>query len=339
MTKFITKELLSVEKPKAKFKPDFRLSDIMRVSEQGIDRTVMEFVGTGDFASQWVERQRFEVDAGRDEEPLLYANLYEETSDPSFPRNVTVYRVGPGAVVFELVNEGGEAKMVTVEESNYAVVMQHYAAALEYTKDLVVYNELWNLPLIERQAGKAFNALKNHVHLSPFTGYAYTNANQTAASAVGATIEEKFLRTLEDAIANSSDDTTNPRFGPFALLCSTRDAMTWRRVLNPVQQWGVDVGSSEVRDMIRFVIGYNGWTGRRGNKTTTYPGVTSGKTYLIDISDKMRNLRSFVKQDLDSVMGNPDVTRFVMEQVVYDAYFTNYADVAATTEEITNPTS
>lgn len=339
MTKLWLKEQLAIEKPIAVAKnPNLNINQILKMVEQGKDRTVVEFVGTGDFASQWVERQRYEVDAGRDSEPILYTPIYQETVDPSFPRNVTVYRVGPGAVIFELVNEGDEAEFVTVEESNYAVTMQHYAAALEYSKDLMVYNELWNLPLIERQAGQAFNALKNHVHLSPFINYAYTAANQTAASALGSTYEAKWANTLDDAVANAADDQTNPRRGPFVILCSIRDAMKWNRVLNPVPQQAFNL-QPESADRIRGIIGYNGWTGRRGNKSVTYAGVTSGKSYLIDVSDKMRNLRSFVKQELASMTGNPDVSRFVLEQVVYDSYFTAYADVAATTEEITTPTS
>lgn len=336
--KIVTKELLSQEKPFAVAEKGLKLEDHLRVVEQGAGRTVVEFIGTDNFASEWYERQKYEVDAGRESEPLLYAPLYLETVDPSFPRNVTVYKVGPGAVVFEEIYEGGEVKFVTVGESNYSVQMHHYAVGLEYNKDLVMFNELWELPIIERQAGVAFNALRNHIHLNPFIAYSYGAGNQTAASSVGSSLPEKYLRTLEDAITNSVDDTTNPRRGPYYLLTNTSNLFTWERALRGVAQQGFDLQSSAM-NMVQGIIAYNGWSGSRGKKTVSYSGVGANKAYLIDVGNKMRNQRSYIKQDLQSAMGNPDVSRFVLEQVIWDTYFTMYVDVAACAEEITLPTS
>lgn len=339
MVKIITKELLAKEAPFATVADQsFELNKHLRIVEQGRDRTVVEFIGTDDFGSQWYDRQRYEVDAGRESEPLLYQPLYLETTDPSFPRNVTVYRVGPGAVVFEEIYEGGEVKFVTVGESNYSVQMHHYAVGLEYNKDLVMFNEMWELPIIERQAGVAFNALKNHIHLNPFIAYSYGSANQTAASSVGSSLPEKYLRTLEDAITNSVNDTTNPRRGPYWLLTNTSNLFTWERALNRVPQQGFDLQSSAM-NMIQGIIAYNGWTGTRGKKSVTYDGVASNKAYLIDVGNRMRNQRSYIKQDLQSTMGNPDVSRFILEQVIWDTYFTMYVDIPACAEEVTLPTS
>ena len=67
MIQILTKELLGCTKPTAKSKPGFRLMEHLRFVEQSPGRTVVEFVGTGDFSAQWFDRQRYEVDAGRDQ--------------------------------------------------------------------------------------------------------------------------------------------------------------------------------------------------------------------------------------------------------------------------------
>jgi hypothetical protein len=209
---------------------------------------------------------------------------------------------------------------------------------LEYTKALVMFNELWNVAEVERQAGIAFNAKMNAIHFAPILDYAYTSANQTPASSVGANLTEKYLRTIEDAITAASEDTANPRRGPYALLVSPTNRFMVERALTTVFQQGTTVQSSAIGD-IQQVIVYNGWTGSRGKKAVTYPGVPANKGYLIDLSYRTRNFKSFVKQNLQATTGNPDVSRFILEQTVWDAWEGVYADPAAAVEEITFPTS
>ena len=38
---------------------------------------VYEFIGTDSFGTQWADRQRYEIDAGRDEEPMVYTPIYD----------------------------------------------------------------------------------------------------------------------------------------------------------------------------------------------------------------------------------------------------------------------
>lgn len=339
MVKIISREMLQPEQPKpfATFEQGVKLDEHVKLKPDGKDRTVVEFVGTGDFSSAWYERQRYEVDAGRDQEPILYRSIYTEYNDPNLPRTVTVYRVGPGAVVFEEVLEGGEVKFSTMEASDYSVRIRHYGTALEYTKDMMMYNELWNIALAERQGGIALNALLNHVHLYPFINFSYTGANQTPASSDGTTLIEKYARTFENAITNAKTDTNNPRRGRYAVLCSAANRVMISRMLTRVNQEGFDSQSDVLINSIQSVIEYDGWTGRRGNFTTTYPGVTPGKAYLIDLGQRDRNFGSYIKQSLDATTGNPDVSRFILEQTVWDTYFGAYADVEASTEEITLP--
>ncbi len=338
MIQILTKESLASAKPTAKSKPGFRLMEHLHFVEQSPGRTVVEFIGTGDFSAQWFDRQRYEVAAGRDQEPLLYTPIYNEVSDPSLPRNVSIYKLGPAGVIFDEVTDGGEVKFITVGQSNFTVPIKHYAVGLEYSKDLVVYNELWNLPIIERQAGQAFNALKNHIHLAPFLTASYSTPNQTAASAVGSTLAEKYLRTIEDAVTHASADTTNPRRGPYALLVSSSNLFTMERALMRVPQEGLAIQSSAI-GRIQHIIAYDGWSGSRGKKTVSYSGVTAGKAYLINLGFKEQDHQSYEKQPLQSTSADGDLSRFILENAVLDAYFGAYANPLASTEEVTLPTS
>lgn len=336
MITVLTKEALASAKPTAKSKPGFRLMEHLRFMEQSPGRTVVEFAGTGDFSAQWFERQRYEVAAGRDAEPLLYTPIYNEVSDPSLPRNVSIYKLGPAGVIFDEVTDGGEVKFITVGQSNFTIPIKHYAVGLEYTKDLVVYNELWNLPIIERQAGAAFNALKNHIHLSPFLNASYTSANQTAASADGTTLAEKYLRTIEDAVTAASTDTANPRRGPYAVLVSSANLFTMERALLRVPQEGLAIQSSAI-GRIQHIIAYDGWSGVRGKKTVSYSGVTPGKAYLINLGFKEQDHQSYEKQPLQTTSADGDLSRFILENAVLDSYFGVYANPLASTEEVTLP--
>lgn len=333
MTKFYSKETLQKNKEKIAFPSNLRLKDHL-TPLQG-QRDVYEFVGSDSFGSEWNERRRYEVDAGRDEEPILYTPIYNEIRDASLPESIPVYKVGPGGVVLEEINEGGEVKFASVTSSEFSVLMKHYGVGLEYSKDLVVYNQLWRVPIVERQAGVAFNALLNHIHFNPILTATYGAANQTAGNSSGATTVEDYMLTIEDAIVNSVEDTTNPRRGPYALLINSNVQFTVEKALSRVAQQGVQLQSSAI-DQVQSVIAYNGWTGTRGSKSTTYSGVTSGKAYLISLQYRDQDFQSYMKQDLMEHGMQEDVSRF-MTQVVWDTYFTAYANPTAAVEEITWP--
>lgn len=334
---FITRAELAKSKPKIAFPAGLRLSDHVR--EIGQDRAtghrIYEFMGTDSFGTEWSTRQRFEVNAGRDEEPILYTPIYDIVNDANLPKNVTVNQLGPGGVVFEEVFEGGEVKFSTIASGEFSVSIRHWATGLEYSKDLVIFNELWNIALVERQMGVAHNALLNHLHLSPILTYSYAAANQTAAVTSGATDVEDHMLTLEAAITNSRTDTTNPRRGPYALLVSSSDSFMVEKALTRVPQQGVTIQSSAI-GAISEVIVYDGWTGTRGRKSTTYAGVTAGKGYLISKQYRGQDLRSFVKQDLQNEGTERDLSRF-LTQSVWDSYYGVYANPIACVEEITWP--
>lgn len=335
--KFWSKDLLAKEKPKIAFPKGFRLDQHLRELKGagGSVGRVYEFIGSDSFSDEWNQRQQFEVDAGRDMEPILYTPIYDVISDPNLPELINIYKIGPGGVVFEEVFEGGEVKFVSVGSSEESVRIRHYGAGLEYSKDLVVYNRLWDVAIVERQAGIAYNALLNNIAFKPILDYSYGSANQTGAVSTGATDQEDILLTIEAAITASKTDTSNPRRGPYALLISSAQAFRVEKALSRVAQEGVQLQSSAI-NQIQDVIAYDGWTGTRGNKTTTYAGVTSGKAYLIDKANRMMDFKFYVKQDLRLDGEDMDASRF-MTQRVYDCYFGCYANPLRAVEEITLP--
>ena len=336
----VASELLRKERPVWAFKEGVNLADHVVAITTADKKTVHEFIGTDDFAAAFYERQEYEVDAGRDEEPLLYQSLYSITEDRNLPRNVPVNRVGPAGVVFEKVEEGGEVKFATVGQSNFSVPIYHYSVGLEYDDDLVEFNELWNLSEVERQAGTAYNALLNNIHLSPILTHTYAAKNQTDGTAItydtNALLPEKYLRAMEQAIIDAVGEASDPRREPYELVISTANLFTMERALTIVPQQGITLQSSAL-SRIRRIIAYDGWTGTMGQKTTTYSGVAAGTAYLVDVGQKARNMRSYVKHGLRRTMGNPDVSRFILEQTVWDSRLGTYADIAAGVQEVTLP--
>jgi hypothetical protein len=340
MTLRAISELENGQIPRAQFPDGFDIRQHIRVVGEG-KQSGAEFVSTGDFAASFYQRQQYEVEAGRDEEPLIYPTLYSVVTDGSLPRSLTINTLGPAGVVFEEITEGGEVKFASVGEGEKVVTMKHYGVGLEYTEDLFIYNELWRLPNIERGFGVAHNALLNHIHMTPILSHTHKAANKTDGTALttfkaAAAMPEKYLRAIESAISSASTDKTNPRRGPYILVVSSADVFTVERALNRVPQQGFDLQTSAL-NRVRAVVEYDGWTGTRGKKQVAYDGVTAGKGYLVDISSRMFDFQSFFKQPLRQQRGDGDLTRFIIEQVVWDTRFGVFADPDRAVHEITWP--
>lgn len=331
-----SKALLAKDKPKIAFPQGFDMKAHVREVANEDGEHIYEFIGTDSFGAEWQQRQYYEVNAGRDEEPIVYTPLYDITADPNLPKNVDVNQIGPGGVIFEEVFEGGEVKFSTIQAGEFTVPIRHWGTGLEYSDDLVVYNALWNVSIFERAMGIAHNALLNHLHLNPIISYSYGADNQTAAVTSGATTTEDWLLTLEAAIANSRADTTNPRRGPYYLLIAGANEFTVERALQRVPQQGVALQANSALSAVRGVISYDGWTGQRGNKTVTYPGVTAGKAYLVSQQYRGQDFRSFVKTDLMRYGTQEDISRFLLQTVWHSRYGV-YANPLRSVEEISWP--
>lgn len=324
--------------PNAPFSQDYDLRKLVKLTAEG-KQTVGEFIGAGSVSNDFFTRQQYEVDAGRDLEPLIFPLIYNVLRDASLPLTLQINTLGPGGVVFTEIKTGGEVKFASVNSTSHSVTLQHWAAGIEYEETIFKFNQLFRLPFMERQFGVASNALQNDVHLSPILNYTYTTPNQTAASAVGSILEEKYHNTIDAGISHSRKDTTYPRRGPYVILCASDNLSMMRKATTRVAQQGFDRQSPEVFDSVQAVIAYDGWTGTRGSLATTYNGVTANKAYLISLAYRDMDLQSYYQQDLRVQRGDGDLSRFIVEQVIYDLWFGVYANPRACVEELTLPTS
>jgi hypothetical protein len=328
--------------PKMTFPDGFDLREHVRPASafdarQGV---LGEFIGTGNFGTEWNERQRYEVYAGRDEEPELWRAIYSETSDSTLPKIISVNRIGPGGVVFMEVQEGGEVRFASLESSDFTVRLVDYATGLEYSKELVKYNQLWDVAIVERQAGIAHNALQNHIHFSPIMNATYSTSGgvgtrtETDASTVGSNLLEKYMSTYEDAVQQAKARDIR---GPYVVLTGNSNAIKAQKALLITIQDG-NPAQSPVSSQISSVIEYDGWSGTRNGSSVSYPGVADNVGYLIGLGDRVNDFRSYENQGLDQMMGDPDVSRRIMAQTVWDLDRGVYCDTTAV-QKINWPTS
>lgn len=328
--------------PQMQFPRGFKLAEYAKEPDALHQRmgVLAEFIGNNNFGQEWVQRQRYEVYAGRDMEPELWRALYVETVDSTLPKIIPVHRIGPGGVVFEAITEGGEVKFASVTSSEFTVTLVDYAVGLQYSKDLVKYNQLWDVAIVERQAGIAHNALQNHIHFAPILNGSYTTVGavgvrtETSASSVGSTLLEKYVSTIEDAVQQAKARDIR---GPYVIITGSLNALKAQKSLLITIQDG-NPAKSPVVGMIQSVIEYDGWTGTRGAKATTYTGVSDNVGYLVGLSDRANDFRSYQNQGLDMMEGNPDVSRRIMAQMVWDLDRGVYCDTTAV-QKINWPTS
>ena len=334
MTQLISTSTLRKPKPRLPWPPGFNLKDVTR-EVKGESGILAEFIGMGDLPHEWSERRRYEMSAGALEEPLLYESIYDTEISDQIPEIMSISKTGDFGVVMQLVVEGGEAKFASMTSTGLQVIQQQYAVGLQYSKRIRRFNLLNLATNAERAVGVATNALLNHAHLAPILTATYGAANQTAASAVGDTLIEKYMRTLEDAIENSMADN---RRGPYDLIVGGGNSVMVKRILTPVPQVGFTQQLPATLGDIENVIVYRGWSGTQGLKTATYAAPTSGKAYLVDKSRKADNFYSLMRQALLDAEGNADVSRFIELQTVWDIFFGVTAIPLNAVEEITWPT-
>lgn len=339
----LLEELSSGQIPYKRFKGGADVSKMFKAPDPQQNTlppgTVAEFITTGNYAADWMTRQRYEIDAGRDLVPALYPFVYNVVVDANLPETIKILRLGPGGFVFEEVKEGGEVKFSKISSSDDTVSLRHFATGLEYTEDLFIYNNMWRVAAFERNVGEAHNALANHIHLWPIINQSYPSANTTDGTTLNSFYETddlalKYSRTLEAAITHAKADN---RRGRYVLLMNSADIFTMQRALAPAPQQGFIQAIPAISASISSVIEYDGWSGTRGKLATTYGGVPAGTAFLIDLANRDKDFQSFWKHMLRFQTGNPDISRFIMAQNIWDSRFGVFSDPTRAVEKITLP--
>lgn len=291
-------------------------------------------IATSDTLETVARKVTLDVNQGRDLVPLLYGPIYDNLTDENLPRNVDTNLIAQAAVVFLRRFEGGEVKfghMTTGTNSTVPIV--NYSAGFEYTEEVVMFDETWSMERLNRAFGEAYNALLNHIHLDAVNSFSYPGGNLTPADATGATL----LLQTRNTIINGLRTASNARRPATVMLASGADRYQIQDALERRADTDGNVlpGISEI-DTIIF---YDGYSITVGEKTYTYPGIASKTAYLIMPRSKMLELvRTVNGQDMFTVIGNPDVSRRIAEQITAHTYRGLFADVAGSVQKITLPT-
>lgn len=312
-----------------------QIDDVLQNSDYiDLKKSVREMITTAQGQIDLLEKVRVDVDFGLAEIPLLYGPIYDFIPGP-FPGGVVQINeyTLQGNVVFFQKYEGGEVQFGTLAKGTPgSVAIQTYAAGFEWTEDMIEFDQTWNITLNNRAFGRAYNALLNHLHLSPIIAATYGAGNSTGASAVGTGIAEHTLNTFKDAYVEAVQ--ASPQRTPTVILANEADRFQIEdALLTPIRD---AQGNALSRVPVSTIIYYNGETVTNGVYSTTYAGVTAGTCFFIYPKQRFKEL---VHHDLRIDIGPPDISRLVEGQQVGRARRGMYADLNNSVEKITLPTS
>jgi len=277
---------------------------------------VAEMIGTGDGAQDFLEKTTFDAYQGREEVPLLYKDIYTTREDATFPKLMTAKEYGAVQVVFVEKLEGGEVKFGELGPGTEKVVRFHtYAAGLEWSEDMVEYNEFWSLTDASTAFGENYNKLLNHLHLSPIITGTYTTTGSTDASQKAAQKDgtaqliawnTNLVTTLERAISTLPKGTV--------VLTNSADAIYLeRQIATDLLDTTGTPGPVKRRWASLNFVEYDGEEVVVGDKTYTYGGVPAGFIFMVT---PKKNFVEYIKHDLRIDSGDEDLSRLIVDQMV-----------------------
>jgi hypothetical protein len=303
---------------------------------KGDKAIIREMIDTAQGQMALLEKVRIDVAFGLADIPLLYGPIYQRIAPAGgFPGGVfqiDEYTLTAN-VIFLQKFEGGEVQFGTLAKGSPSFgAIQTYAAGFEWTEDMIEFDKTWSIELNNQAFGRAYNALLNHLHLSPIIGASYAAGNLTAANATGTTQAEKTHLTFQAAYTSTVQPSAGPRRTGTVLLASEANRFQIEQaLLTPVN----DVQGNPLPNVpINTIIYYDGENIERGSDIFNYPGVTPGTCFLIFPQRKMKEL---VHHDLRIDIGPPDISRLVEGQQVGRARRGLFANVAESVQKITLP--
>ncbi len=269
-----------------------------------------------------------DVELGKEQVQLLYKPIYDTITDPNFPEVLDAKWAMHGNCVFLEHMEGDEVKFGSISaEHGPTARIRTYSTGFEYTKKMIDFNETFNVELLNKSMGEAYNALLNHLHLYPIIGYTYKAANKTAFQ--GGEGDPVWLGMYKTFVQAVKDTRTAKRPGT-VLLANSADAMDIEMALRGGHQ--IEGSIYPAIPGINSIIYYDGWETTVGKKHYEYKGVESGKAYLIR---PKRGFKELIKRDYTVETGNKDVSRLVEEQIVAYCYRGVFAAIEENVQEIT----
>lgn len=267
-----------------------------------------------------------DVELGREKVPLLYKEIYDFISDENLPEILDAKWAMSGTVIFMEHAEGQEIKFGSLRaEQGPTARIVTYSAGFEYTKQMIDFNRTFEIDILNRGMGEGYNALLNHIHLSPIVSFSYKPANKTAFQ--GKEGEERWVSIWRTLDAARSAAGTAKRQGSI-LLANSADQTAIETALKGFTYNGTTYAAISG---ITTVIYYDGYSVTVGKKEHSYPGVAPGKAYLIR---PKRGFKELLKRDLQIETTQGDLSRLVQAQMVGYAYRGVYAAIEENVQEI-----
>lgn len=291
-------------------------------------RPIGEMLSLGSVESykELLGRVSLDVELGRERVPLLYKEIYDFISDENLPEILDAKWAMSGTVIFMEHAEGQEIKFGSLRaEQGPTARIVTYTAGFEYTKQMIDFNRTFEVNILNRGMGEGYNALLNHIHLSPIISFNYKPANKTAFQ--GKEGEERWVSIWRTLDAARSAAGTAKRQGSI-LLANSADQTAIQTALKGFTFNGTTYAAI---DGITTIIYYDGYSVTVGKKEHSYPGVTPGKAYLIR---PKRGFKELLKRDLQIETTQGDLSRLVQAQMVGYAYRGVYAAIEENVQEI-----
>lgn len=306
-----------------------------------LTKPVGEFLGTGNMVEELAQYVTVDIESGRRDVPLLYKGLYDTRTNPGFPRFIDSGFTMWADVVFLQHLEGQEVRFGTTRaEMGPVVPILTYSAGFEWDEDVEEFDEGWRISMVNESIGKAYNALLNHLHFSPFINADYTVAtgfgNETAFTPHASGDELEGIRlTLRAALFSAAQK--EDAFGrkhpirPTVALCNLATAYKVNDALNLIgDQSGIadngtdpaffigrrsdTSGPNPSVNQISTVIAYEGETMQMGNLVWNYGSFADDEVVLVQPG---RNSFEFIKHDLRVDTDRPaDISRLIVAQMV-----------------------
>lgn len=277
-------------------------------------KPVGEMVTTPAGLDAIIRKSVIDLELGREGVPLLYGPIYRTVEDANFSSSVEVAPFTNVQIVFLEHMEMEEVKFGSRKHgAKDTVPIITYAAGMQWTEDMVLYDKTWEMAESSRSFGEAHNALLNHIHLSPIIKFSYAAKNKTAADSTGATYLEKLRNTIKNGLIHASEDEntdTKASRKPNILLAHSSKRWDIEECLQRMQINGTIYPAISQIDTLIF---YDGWSTVVGEKTYTYGGVNSGKAYLIE---PQKYYRELIKHGLRVEAGGADIKRLIKDAVV-----------------------
>lgn len=325
------------------------MSEVLILSEQGhkrrlreqkvempvlkLQKSLKEMITTSDGAMDLIQKVRVDVEFGQAEVPLLYQPIYDMIPGPFPGRAIQLgENLLQANVIFLEKWEGGEVQFGEMSRGvPKFVTLQTYAAAFEYTEDMIEWDSTFELEMLNRAMGRAYNYLLNHIHLSPIISYTYTTGagSNTTPFDTTAGLDNQHLTLNTFRSAYKTAVSAKPQRTPSVILASEVDRFQIEdALLAPVRD---PQGNPLARVPVDTIIYYDGASITVGSKTYTYPGVTPGTAYFIMPKFKAKE---FVHHDLRVDASDDDLSRLIEAEIVGRARRGLYIDIANSVQKV-----